>query len=79
VLRPVSGFLNLAVPNDADKDEVKGQLGASSREIHAELSAFMEKHGLHPPVAKVFEFEDAKEGLKALTTLTTPGKIVVRC
>ncbi|KAK5173691.1 uncharacterized protein LTR77_002372 [Saxophila tyrrhenica] len=58
---------------------LQGQLGASSREVFEEMSAFMEKHDLHPPVAQVFEFEQAEEALKALTTLTVPGKIVVRC
>ena len=58
---------------------MKGQLGAGSREIFEEMAVFMEKHDLHPPVAQVFEFEDAEKGLKALTKLSTPGKIVVRC
>ena len=45
----------------------------------AELSAFMDKHKLHPPVAQVFDFEDAEKALDALDHLITPGKIVIRC
>ena len=44
-----------------------------------ELSTFIEQHQLHPPVAKVFEFEEADKALKALTTFNGVGKIVVRC
>ncbi len=58
---------------------VTGHLGAGSREVSEEMSAFMEKHDLHPQVAEVYEFEKAQEALKALTNLTAPGKIVVRC
>ena len=44
-----------------------------------ELSAFMARHDLHPPVAEVFDFEKAPEALGALTKLSAPGKIVLRC
>jgi len=57
---------------------VVGQPGASSREIHEYLSRFLEQHQIHPPVAEVYEFEDAKQALDALSTLNKPGKIVVR-
>lgn len=43
-----------------------------------ELVAFMEKHELHPPVAQIFEWEQATEALEALTTLSAPGKIVLK-
>jgi NADPH:quinone reductase-like Zn-dependent oxidoreductase len=44
-----------------------------------ELSAFLDKHKLHPPIAQEFAFEDADEALKALDHLSSPGKIIVRC
>jgi len=46
--------------------------------MSGELSAFMEKHELHPPVAQVFEWEQVPAALEALTTLSTPGKIVIK-
>ena len=55
-----------------------GQLGASSREVHEYLSTFLEQHQIHPPVAEVYKFEEAKQALDALSTLNKPGKIVVR-
>jgi NADPH:quinone reductase-like Zn-dependent oxidoreductase len=62
-----------------DTDIVQGTLIAASREVLAAFSAFTEKHDLHPPIAKVFEFEEADKGLDELTSLSVPGKIVVRC
>ena len=44
-----------------------------------EMSAFMDKHNLHPPIAETFEFDEAEEALKALDNLTRPGKIVLKC
>ncbi|KAK3710293.1 hypothetical protein LTR37_010359 [Vermiconidia calcicola] len=58
---------------------LRGQLGAGSRQMAEELSAFMARHDLHPPVAEVFDFEKAPEALEALTKLSAPGKIVLRC
>jgi D-arabinose 1-dehydrogenase-like Zn-dependent alcohol dehydrogenase len=58
---------------------VQGTLVAASREVLEAFSAFMEKHDLHPPVAKIFDFEEADKGLDELTSLSIPGKIVVRC
>jgi NADPH:quinone reductase-like Zn-dependent oxidoreductase len=57
---------------------VSGHLGAGSREMTEELSALMERHRLHPPIAETFEFERADKGLDALVNLSAPGKIVVR-
>lgn len=54
-------------------------LGAGSREHAIEMAAFMERHNLHPPIAQAFDFEQADKALDALTNLTAPGKIVVRC
>lgn len=44
-----------------------------------ELSAFLEKHQLHPPTAALFEFEDTVKAVKELDSLSKPGKIIVRC
>lgn len=44
-----------------------------------ELSAFLEKHELHPPVAATFEFKDAAKALKELDNISKPGKIIVKC
>jgi len=57
---------------------MRGQLGAGNKEMGEELSAFMEKHQLHPPIAELFEFEEAEKALKASKKLAKPGKIVVR-
>lgn len=43
-----------------------------------ELAAFMDQHKLHPPLAQVFEFEEAEKALEALVNLSAPGKIVIR-
>jgi len=42
-----------------------------------ELCAFVEKHQLHPPIARVFKFEEADKALDALREFTGVGKIVV--
>ncbi|KAK0261752.1 hypothetical protein LTR91_011309 [Friedmanniomyces endolithicus] len=57
---------------------MRGHLGAGNKEMGEELSVFMEKHQLHPPIAELFEFEEAEKALKASKKLAKPGKIVVR-
>ncbi|KAK6434214.1 hypothetical protein LTR95_009606 [Oleoguttula sp. CCFEE 5521] len=52
--------------------------GAGSKEMAIELSTFAEKHQLHPPIAQVFEFEEADKAMEALRTLSGVGKIVIR-
>lgn len=42
-----------------------------------ELSEFMEKHQIHPPIAKVFKFEEADKAIDALRNFSGVGKIVV--
>lgn len=43
----------------------------------ADLSAFMEKHQIHPPIAQTFKFEEADKAFEALRNLSGVGKIVV--
>ncbi|KAK3072659.1 hypothetical protein LTR53_006398 [Teratosphaeriaceae sp. CCFEE 6253] len=57
---------------------LRGQLGAGTRDQAIATSAFMEKHHLHPQIAQVFDFEQAKEALEATRKLSQPGKIVMR-
>lgn len=45
--------------------------------MSVELSAFLEKHQLHPPIAQTFKFEEADKALDALRTLSGVGKIVI--
>ena len=54
-------------------------LGAGSREMAEELSVFVEKRQLHPPIAHVFDFEEADKALEAANKLSAPGKVVIRC
>jgi len=42
-----------------------------------ELSEFIEKHQIHPPIAKVFKFEEADKAIDALRDFSGVGKIVV--
>ena len=42
------------------------------------LSKFMAEHGLRPPIAATYEFDEADKSIKALTSLSGVGKIVVR-
>ena len=58
-------------------ETVQGRLGGGSRDMMEELSAFAEKHQLHPPIAQVFKFEEADKALEALREFTGVGKIVV--
>lgn len=44
----------------------------------AAVAAFVEKHQLHPPIAQVFDFDQAVEAFEAAAKLSAPGKIVVR-
>lgn len=42
-----------------------------------ELSEFIDKHQIHPPIAKVFKFEEAVEAIDALKSFSGVGKIVI--
>lgn len=42
-----------------------------------ELSEFIDKHQIHPPIAKVFKFEEAIEAIDALRSFSGVGKIVI--
>jgi D-arabinose 1-dehydrogenase-like Zn-dependent alcohol dehydrogenase len=56
---------------------VKGSLGGGSREMCTELSEFIEKHHIHPPIANVFKFEEADKAIDALRNFSGVGKIIV--
>ena len=56
---------------------VKASLGAGSRQMGVELSEFIDKHQIHPPIAKVFKFEEAVEAIDALRNFSGVGKIVI--
>ena len=43
-----------------------------------EMVDLFEKHGLHPVVAKVVEWEDAKASFEMLNQQSAVGKIVVK-
>ena len=53
-------------------------LGAGSKELTEEFSAFLEKHQIRPQIAKLLEFEQMEEALELATNLTAPGKVVVK-
>jgi NADPH:quinone reductase-like Zn-dependent oxidoreductase len=42
-----------------------------------ELSDFIDKHQIHPPIAKVFKFEETVEAIDALRNFSGVGKIVI--
>lgn len=42
-----------------------------------ELSEFIDKHQIHPPIAKVFKFEEASDAIDALRNFSGVGKIVI--
>lgn len=42
-----------------------------------ELSEIIEKHQIHPPIAKTFKFEEAHQAVDALRNFSGIGKIVV--
>ena len=42
-----------------------------------ELSEFIDKHQIHPPIAKVLKFEEAVEAIDALRSFSGVGKIVI--
>ena len=52
-------------------------IGTGSKTMAEELVAFVQEHDLHPPIAQVFEFEQAQEAFQALEELERPGKIVI--
>ncbi|KAH8169460.1 zinc-binding dehydrogenase domain-containing protein [Sarocladium implicatum] len=56
---------------------IRGLIGTGSKEMAEELVEFIQKHDLHPPIAQTFEFEEAREAMEALKTLSKPGKIVI--
>lgn len=56
---------------------VQGMIGAGSKEMAEELVAFVQKHDLHPTIAKTFDFEQTQEAYESLKTQYEPGKIVI--
>lgn len=62
----------------ADSLAVQAFLGAGSKQMSDELSAFVDEYKIYPPIARLYEFEEADKALRAAAELTVPGKIVVR-
>lgn len=56
---------------------VQGQLG-SSKTMNEELIRRMEADKIHPVIAKVFEWGEAKEAYAMLMTQKGVGKIVIK-
>lgn len=42
-----------------------------------ELSDFIDKHQIHPSIAKIFKFEETVEAIDALRNFSGVGKIVI--
>lgn len=57
---------------------VYGNLGAGSKVMFEALVEFVEKHDIHPVIAKTFEFEEAKEAFEYTRTLSEVGKVVIK-
>ena len=55
-----------------------GQLGAGNRDMAQELAKLLEEKKLRPQIAQVFKWEEADKALDAATTLSAPGKVVVK-
>ncbi len=68
------------MPTDADSafylHIVVGQLGAST-EVLDRQARFVEEHNIHPTVAKVYKFQDAREAFADFMGQKTVGKIVI--
>jgi NADPH:quinone reductase-like Zn-dependent oxidoreductase len=43
-----------------------------------QAAQLIEKHRIHPVVAKAFEWEDAKEAFAMLNAMSAVGKIVIK-
>lgn len=56
---------------------IQGQIGAASCELAKEMSEFMDKHDIHPQIARSFRFEDAKQALEEAANSQAAGKVVV--
>ncbi|EKG13198.1 Alcohol dehydrogenase superfamily zinc-containing [Macrophomina phaseolina MS6] len=57
---------------------IRGILGAGSKAMNERFVEFVEKHQIHPVVAKVYEFEQAEEAFARLEKQTEIGKIVIK-
>lgn len=55
----------------------RGVLGMS-RDMNIELVRMIEEHGIHPVIARTFEWDEAKEALNMLLNQTVVGKIVIK-
>lgn len=42
------------------------------------MVTFLEKHDIHPAVARVFEFEEGKEAFEYMRHLSDVGKVVIK-
>lgn len=58
---------------------VTGQLGSGSKEMFKYLVKMVEENDIHPPIARAFEFEEAKQAFAYTKTLTEVGKVVIKC
>ncbi|KAI8238349.1 hypothetical protein K4K57_000213 [Colletotrichum sp. SAR 10_99] len=77
------GFLSGSEKHDLIPDLVFGAktirgLMFGSLEMFQEMSAFVEKNNIKPPVAEVFEWKDAKKAYKALFRQGFVGKIAIK-
>ncbi|KAK4974100.1 hypothetical protein LTR66_011078 [Elasticomyces elasticus] len=58
---------------------IRGILGAGSKAMLKAMIQIVEKHQLQQPVAKVFDFEQARDAFAAMKELSGVGKIVINC
>ena len=57
---------------------VAGMIGSGSKEMFVSLIDFVEKHDIHPVIAKTFEFREAAEAFEYTRKLGEVGKVVVK-
>ncbi|KAF2496982.1 NAD(P)-binding protein [Lophium mytilinum] len=57
---------------------VRGVVNAGNKAMAEQAAQLMEKHKIHPVIAKTFEWEDAKEAFAMLNAMSAVGKIVIK-
>ncbi|GAB7353670.1 hypothetical protein MBLNU459_g4076t1 [Dothideomycetes sp. NU459] len=58
---------------------ITGIIGAGSKEMLEYLVKLVEKYDIHPPIAQIFEFEEADKAFEYLKTPSEVGKVVIKC
>jgi len=57
---------------------IRGVLGSGSKDMTTRLVQLVEEYNIHPRIAKIFEWKDAKEAFQYMLEPIEAGKVIIR-